>query len=174
MTTAFQAYMDHGLLSGTVLTAGPLSELLELVDSLVVDEPVIRSLAGGPDVPIERSLVHIDELFLIVAPPGTRAPAEASWHPITLICGPYRVAAMLPTKAGFDPERSAIRPGGTFVMLGQAVVSVTGSSAAGQAEVELAWVNRYVVESYEAELDLGSFFPGARRARPAVGGPRPH
>jgi hypothetical protein len=173
MTTAFQAYMDHGLLSGTVMTSGPLSELLELVDSLVVDEPVIRSLAGGPDVPIERSLVHIDELFLIVAPPATRAPADASWHPILLECGPYQVAAVLPTKAGFDPERSAIRPGGTFVLLGQVVVSVTGSGATGQAEVPLAWVNRYVVESYEAELDLGAFFPGARRSRPAISGRRP-
>lgn len=160
-------------MSGTVLTAGPLSELLELVDSVVVDEPLIRSLAGGPDVPIERSLVHIDELFLIVAPPGTRAPAEASWHPITLKCGPYRVSGVLPTKPGFDPQRSALRPGGTFVMLGQVVVSLAGSGAAGQAEVPLAWVNRYVVESYEAELDLEAFFPGARRARPAVSGRRP-
>jgi hypothetical protein len=97
----------------------------------------------------------------------------ATWHPLVLRCGPYRVAAALPTHPGFDPERSAIRPGGTFVLLGQAAVSSVASGTQDDVEHALVWVNRYVVETYEAEFDLEAFFPGARGSRPAASSRRP-
>jgi hypothetical protein len=173
MTSAFQAYTDEGLLNGTLMASGRLGDLLELVDSLVVEEPVVRPLGGGPDVHRTRSVMTVDDLCIIVAPAEMPAPTMSTWHRLVLECGPYHVAAVLPTKPGFDPERYAIRPGGTFVLLGQVAVSLAGSEAPGEAEYALAWVNRYVVESYEADLDLGAFFPGARRSRLAMSSLRP-
>ncbi|MFI5255024.1 MAG: hypothetical protein ACHQ15_06175 [Candidatus Limnocylindrales bacterium] len=174
MSTLIQAYTHEGRLNGTLTTSGRLGDLLELVDSLVVVEPVIRPLTGGPDRHQPRSVIHLDDLCLIVVPADMPTPKMSTWHRIALQCGPYHVTAALPTKPGFDPTRYAIRPGGTFVLLGQVKVSLAGSNGSPiVAEHDLAWVNRYVVDSYQAELDLDGFFPGVRRSNLAATSPRP-
>lgn len=173
MSTAFQAYTHEGRLNGTLATSGRLGDLLELVETLVVVEPVIKPLLGGPDRRQPRSMVSLDELCLIVVPADVPAPKMAAWHKIALECGPYHVTAVLPTKPGFDPARYAIRPGGTFVLLGQVVVTSGSRSHAVVAEHDLAWVNRYVVDAYQAELDLDGFFPGVRRSSLAASESRP-
>ncbi|MGH2407356.1 MAG: hypothetical protein ACRDF7_04650 [Candidatus Limnocylindrales bacterium] len=175
MSTPFQAYTHEGLLNGSLTATGRLSDLLELVDSLVVEAPVVQPLRGGPVLFRPRSVVPVDDLCLIVAPSGTTAPSMASWHEVELDCGPYHLKALLPTKPGFDPDRYAIRPGGTFVLLGKVVVSRFGANGAdGPSEYPLAWVNRYGVDSYSAMLDLDRFFPGVRRSQVGAGGARPH
>jgi hypothetical protein len=175
MSTPFQAYTHEGMLNGSLTASGRLGDLLELVDSLVVEAPVVRPLHGGPALFRPRSVVPVDDLCLIVAPSEMSASSMASWHEVELECGPYHIKAVLPTKPGFDPDRYAIRPGGTFVLLGKVVVSRAGADGTeGLAEYPLAWVNRYVVDSYEAKLDLDTFFPGMRRSRLAAGGARPH
>jgi len=168
MTTEFQAYMEHGILRGRLMTSGALGDLLELVDSLVVDDPAVALVGGGPEVRVERSVISVDELWVIVAPPGTRSPSQAIWHEVVLECGPFEVAARLPTKLGFDPDRQALRPGGTFVLLGEVGVTAARSGVPAAIEHPLAWVNRYAVEAYSAELDLAAFFPGARHTIPAA------
>jgi hypothetical protein len=175
MSTPFQAYTHEGMLNGSLTASGRLSDLLELVDSLVVEAPVVRPLRGGPTLFRPRSVVPVDDLCLIVAPSDLTAPSMASWHEVELECGPYHIKAVLPTKPGFDPDRYAIRPGGTFVLLAKVVVSrVDGDVASDPAEYPLAWVNRYGVDSYKARLDLDTFFPGVRRSRLTTGGARPH
>ena len=112
-----------------------------------------------------------------MASAASPAPVHASWHELALAIGPYLVEGLLPTLRGLDPGRALARPGGTFVLLGSARVSLAVDPAAGGVEHPFAWVNRDTVESVEADLDLGVFFPGARSVagraglRPTV--PRP-
>ena len=49
-------------------------------------------------------------------------------------------------------------------MLGRVTLVLRGQPEAGQAEHEFAWVNRYAVDAYEADIDLGAWFPGAAAA----------
>ena len=72
--------------------------------------------------------------------------------------GPFKIAGELPTLPGYDPGRSLTRPGGPFVMLGHVTVGLRDAPDAGQAEHAFAWVNRYAVEAYQADLDLGAWF----------------
>jgi hypothetical protein len=167
MGTEITVYMEHGTLRGRLTTSGALGDLLELVDSIVVDEPVVALVGGGPEVRVERSVISVDELWVVVAPPGTRSPAQATWYDVVLECGPFEIAAKLPTKVGFDPDRQALRPGGTFVLFGRVGVSAAGSGVAPVTEHALAWVNRYAVDAYTSDLDLAAFFPGARHLSPA-------
>ena len=62
---------------------------------------------------------------------------------------------------GFDPARALARPTGTFVLLDHVKLSLVVEPDGGSIEHELAWVNRYVVERVESDLELGFFFPGA-------------
>ena len=62
---------------------------------------------------------------------------------------------------GFDPARALARPTGSFVLLDKVVLSLAELPGSGTIEHGLAWVNRYVVERVESDLELGFFFPGA-------------
>lgn len=162
MPLLLQAYTAEGLVRGSILPQGGLGDLLEALDSIIVEASVMTPLDGRPDVREPRAEIATDDLLVVVAPPSTPAPVHASWHDLVLTVGPYRVEGLLPTLPGFDPGRALARPGGTFVLLGSARVSLAADPAAGGVEHPLAWVNRYAVESVEADLDLGIFFPGAR------------
>ncbi len=162
MPLLLQAYTAEGILRGSVLPEGRLGDLLETLDSITVDAAVVTPLDDRPDVREPRAEIVIDDLLVVVAPPSTPAPVHATWHELVLAVGPYLVEGLLPTLPGFDPGRALARPGGTFVLLGSARVSLAGDPAAGTAHHPFAWVNRYTVESVQADLDLGVFFPGAR------------
>jgi len=180
MPLQLQAYTAEGLVEGSLPPAGELSELLETLDSITVGAAVVTPLDGRPDVREPRAEIAIDELLVVVAPPSTPAPVHASWHELALAVGPYLVEGLLPTLPGFDPGRALARPGGTFVLLSSARVSLAGDRTGRGVEHPFAWVNRYAVESVEADLDLAVFFPGAlsvighgASARPATLRPGP-
>ena len=95
-------------------------------------------------------------------PPGDpTVPVHAVWHPVRLEAGPYVIDGEVPMIPGFDPDRALTRPTGSFVELRNARLCRSDRPGWGPLEVDEALVNRYVVESVEAELSLGFFVPGA-------------
>ena len=90
-----------------------------------------------------------------------RSPVHAVWHPVRLEAGPYVIDGEVPMIPGFDPDRALTRPTGSFVELRNVRLCRSDRPGWGPLEVEEALVNRYIVESVEAELSLGFFFPGA-------------
>jgi len=167
MTTEIEAYTGAGLLRGRLAGPDRLADLLETLDSLAFERPSLDPIDGGPRETQSRAVVETDDLLLVVCPAETLTPVHASWHALTLSIGPFSVACELPTLPGYDPGRSLTRPGGPFVMLGRVMVGLRAAPDAGQAEHAFAWVNRYAVEAYEADIDLGAYFPGARSTAPA-------
>ena len=105
--------------------------------------------------------VATDDLFVVVAPADTPVIVHPAWHDVVLVCGPYLVTGRMPTMPGFDPARALARPTGSFVLLDHVKLSLAAEPDGGSIEHGLAWVNRYVVERVESDLELGFFFPGA-------------
>ena len=162
MLTEIEAYTGAGLLHGRFTAADRLADLLETLDSFALERPTLDPIDGGPRESQTRAVVETDDLLLVVCPEGTSAPVHASWHPLSLSIGPFHVQGELPTLPGYDPGRSLTRPGGPFVMVGRVTIELRSEPDIGRAEHPFAWVNRYAVETYEADIDLGAFFPGAR------------
>jgi hypothetical protein len=98
---------------------------------------------------------------VVVAPPDTPIIVHPAWHDVVLVCGPYLVTGRMPTMPGFDPARALARPTGSFVLLDHVKLALVETPDGGSIEHSLAWVNRYVVERVESDLELGFFFPGA-------------
>ena len=161
MSTQIEAYTGAGLLHGRLAGPDRLGDLLETLDALALERPVLDPIDGGPRESQTRAVVETDDLLMVVCPDETATPVHASWHPLSLLIGPFRIAGELPTLPGYDPGRSLTRPGGPFVMLGHVTVGLRDALDAGRAEHAFAWVNRYAVEAYQADLDLGAWFPGA-------------
>jgi hypothetical protein len=164
MTTEIEAYTGAGLLRGRLAGRDRLADVIETLDALAIERPSLLPIDGGPREQQSRAVVETDDLLLIVCPPDTSTPVHATWHVLRLTAGPYQVEAEMPTLPGYDPGRSLARPGGPFVMLGRVSLALRGQPEAGRAEHEFAWVNRYAVEAYEADIDLGAWFPGASAA----------
>lgn len=162
MQTEIEAYTGAGLLHGRLSASDRLADLLETLDALALERPSLDPIDGGPPETQMRAVVETDDLLLVVCPAETPAPIHASWHALSVSIGPYHVAGELPTLPGYDPGRSLTRPGGPFVMLGRVTIELRTAPEFGQAEHAFVWVNRYAVEAYEADIDLGAFFPGAR------------
>lgn len=161
MTIEIEAYTGAGLLRGQLAGRDPLADVLEALDALALESVALDPIDGGLPETQTRAVIETDDLLVVVCPPDIAAPIHAAWHPLAVTCGPYRVTGELPTLPGYDPGRSLARPGGPFVMLGRVQVRLHAAPGAGQAEHAFAWINRYGVEAYEADLDLGAFFPGA-------------
>ena len=161
MTTEIEAYTGAGLLRGRFGGGDRLADVLETLDALALERPTLEPIDGGPRETQNRAVVETDDLLVVVCPPDTPTPVHATWHALRLVVGPFHLSAELPTLPGYDPGRSLTRPGGPFVMLGHVTLSLHGVPNAGQAEHDFAWVNRYAVESYEGDIDLGAWFPGA-------------
>ena len=106
-------------------------------------------------------VISTDDLFVVVAPADTPIPVHPAWHDVILVCGPYRVTGRMPTMPGFDPARALARPTGSFVLLDHVTLALAAVPDGGSIEHGLGWVNRYVVERVESDLELGFFFPGA-------------
>jgi hypothetical protein len=162
MQTEIEAYTGAGLLHGHLAGPDRLSDLLETLESLALERPSLDPIDGGPRESQSRAVVETDDLLLVVCPAETPTPVHASWHFLSAAIGPYHVVGELPTLPGYDPGRSLTRPGGPFVMLGRVIVELRAAPEFGQAEHAFAWVNRYAVETYQADIELGAFFPGAR------------
>ncbi|MEO8230185.1 MAG: hypothetical protein ABI628_10545 [Chloroflexota bacterium] len=163
MPIRFEAYTSDGVRRGVATGEARLGDLLELERELEVTSGHLAPLDGSrpiPDPPGGITLT-IDDLLVVVAPAGTPVIVHPAWHEVALVCGPYLVTGRMPTMPGFDPARALARPTGEFVLLDHVRLTLATAPDGGSIEHELAWVNRYVVERVESDLELGFFFPGA-------------
>lgn len=159
MSTAIEAYTSGGIVTGAVAQSARVRDMLEA--------GVLVPLGGG---------IAPDDI-LAIADDEASIPVHAVWHRIRLSVGPYEIEGDFSTLPGFDPGRALTRPSGTFVQLRDAVVRLREAPDAGTNVHEHLLVNRYAVESVDADLMLGFFFPGAEMsgltdapATPALGG----
>lgn len=163
MPIRFEAYTSDGVRRGVATGEARLGDLLELERELQVTSGHLAPLDGSrpiPDPPGGITLT-IDDLLVVVAPADTPVIVHPAWHEVALLCGPYLVTGRMPTMPGFDPARALARPTGEFVLLDHVRLTLAAAPDGGSIEHELAWVNRYVVEQVESDLELGFFFPGA-------------
>jgi hypothetical protein len=159
----FEAYTTEGVHRGVVDGEGRLGDLIELERELRVGSGHLAPLDGSAPVadPPAGVTLATDDLFVVVAPPDTPVLVHPAWHDVILNCGPYLVTGRMPTMPGFDPARALARPTGSFVLLDSVRLALAAAPDGGSIEHGLAWVNRYVVERVESDLELGFFFPGA-------------
>ena len=143
MSIAVEAYTAGGIVTGTLITELRLREVLE----------------AGQGLPIGRGIPADDILAVVDIDPSV--PVHAAWHRIKLDVGPFAIEGDLSTMPGFDPGRALTRPSGTYVHLRDAVVQLRDRPAAGSNQHPDLLVNRYAVESVDADIMLGFFFPGA-------------
>ena len=163
MPIRFEAYTSEGVRRGIAAGDARLGDIIELERELHVSSGHLAPLDGSSPVPDPPSgvVVSTDDLFVVVAPADTPIPVHPAWHDVILVCGPYLVTGRMPTMPGFDPARALARPTGSFVLLDHVTLSLAAVPDGGSIEHGLAWVNRYVVERVESDLELGFFFPGA-------------
>ena len=155
-----EIFTPTGVVSGTTARTTLGTDAKGAAAALPVDASRWYSLDGSE--PQRRGSVTVapDEILVVVlAQPGFTV--HASWYPIELEVGPYRLDARLPVAPGFDPARALARPTGAFVTLKDVSLSLIGRTDAGVAERGHAQVNRYAVDHIRSNLMLGFFFPGA-------------
>ncbi len=157
----FEAYVETGVVTGALATSeGAIGALREGVP-ITLDEAVWYPMDGGPPEQVAHVEIPQDDA-LVLAVDATDVPVHATWHPILLDIGPYRVVGELSTPPGFDPGRALARPGGVFLAIRDAVVELRGRGGVGRVERPSVLVNRYAVDRVVTDLVLGFFFPGAR------------
>ena len=163
MPIRFEAYTSEGVRRGIATGDARLGDLIELQRELEVTQGHIAPLDGSPPIvdPPAGVRVATDDLFVVVAPADTPVIVHPAWHDVVLVCGPYLVTGRMPTMPGFDPARALARPTGSFVLLDHVKLALVAWPDGGSIEHGLAWINRYVVERVESDLELGFFFPGA-------------
>ena len=123
-------------------------------------------MGGGPAEPRARMRLEQDDL-LVICDDTEDLPVHASWHPVELDIGPFHVSGELPTLPGYDPGRALSRPGGPFVLLREVRLDLLGHPEGGSVVRPHAFVNRYAVERFAADIELGFYFPGAHFLTPA-------
>jgi len=162
MPIAVDAYTMGGVASGVSPRAGHVREAIEQEGRLVLERVQWRPLDGSAPQSIRDASIPIDDILIAVAAEDDALPVHAQWHEIRLELGPYVVEGEMPTMPGFDPGRALTRPTGEFVLLRDVRIGQRGAAATADRPIGAhALVNRYVVESVEADLMLGFFFPGA-------------
>lgn len=163
MPIRFEAYTTDGVRRGIATGDARLGDIIELEREIEVTEGHLAPLDGSVPVadPPRGVTLSTDDLYVVVAPPDTPTLTHPAWHDVILVCGPYLVTGRMPTMPGFDPARALARPTGSFVLLDHVKLSLVAEPDGGSIEHDLAWVNRYVVERVESDLELGFFFPGA-------------
>jgi hypothetical protein len=159
----FEAYTTEGVRRGVATGHSRLGDLIELEPTLEINGGHLAPLDGSLPVPDPPGGIRLacDDLFVVVAPPETPILVHPAWHDVRLVAGPYLVSGRMPTMPGFDPARALARPTGSFVLLDHVRMALASAPDGGSIEHSLAWVNRYVVEVVESDLELGFFFPGA-------------
>lgn len=169
MPIALEAYTAEGLLTGSVPADGRLVDLLAESSDVTLGGAALDPFDGPQQRVDGWARVDADELLAVVAAPDTVTPFHATWHPIAIDVGPYRICGELPSMPGFDPARALARPSGAFVLLGHVTVEVRGAGAnEGSAAHPWLWVNRYAVDAVTSQIELGFFFPGAAETRAPV------
>ena len=162
MPLRVEAYAVDAIARGQVDWPGRFRDGLEAAVDLPVHDATLVPLDDPRPQSVGSITIGIDDLVIGVADDDPAAPVHAAWHRIRLECGPYVVEGELSTMPGFDPGRALTRPTGTFVLLRDVVVRLLGRPEAGESPHDHALVNRYAVDSVEADIMLGFFFPGAR------------
>ena len=169
MSIALEAYTAEGLLMGSVPAEGRLVDQLAESSTVTSGGAVLGPFDGPPERADGWASVDADELLAVVATPDTVTPFHATWHPIVIDAGPYRICGELPAMPGFDPARALARPNGAFILLGHVTVELRGEGAhAGLNAHPWLWINRYAVDAISSQLELGFFFPGALDTRAQV------
>jgi len=161
MPIRVDAYIAGGLASGVLARAGHLRDILEGAPSLDLERASWWALGETTGRPAGDISIPVDDLLIAAADDDPVVPVHASWHPVQLEVGPYRVDGELPTLPGYDPGRSLTRPTGEFVMLRDVRLAMLSDPGPGAPIGHHALVNRYGVERVTADLMLGFFFPGA-------------
>ena len=172
MSIGLDGYTMSGLLHAAFETAGRLSDALESETTLRLVSGRLVRLDGGVAQDVGGLALPVDDICLAVAAPETAIPGHLAWHDLVLTAGPWHIEGAMPTMPGFDPGRALARPQGTFVLLRDVRIGLDGQPGAEDA-VPYAWVNRYVVDRVEADIDLGFFFPGAEGATKSTAVPDP-
>jgi hypothetical protein len=164
MAIRLEAYLAEGIRRGMVGSDGRLDSLLETLDELRVMGGHLSPIDGSPPFSDSATgvVLSVDDLLVVVAPTDTPIPVHPAWHDVVLTCGPYVVSGRMPTMPGFDPARALTRPTGMFVLLDRVRLVLASDPDGGSVDIPLAWVNRYVVETVESDLELGAYYPGAR------------
>lgn len=161
MSIQFEAYTAEGIRHGLIAGSGRLGDLLGTEAELAVAGGRFSRLDGAMSAVSGVTRQPIDDFLVVVAPPDQAGPSHSVWHDVRIHAEPYVIEARLPTLPGFDPARALARPAGSFVLLGDVRIGLSGRPDDGVDEHELAWVNRYTVDRIESDLELGFFFPGA-------------
>jgi hypothetical protein len=161
MSIRVDAYTAGGIVSGTVEGAEHLRTQIEHAPELTVTDASWASLGGADPRTGSTATIPIDDLLIAVADEDPSTAVHASFHPISLVVGPYLIAGELPTLPGFDPGRALTRPSGEFVLLRDVRLDLADGSNDTAVMCPYAFVNRYSVERVTADLMLGFFFPGA-------------
>ena len=168
MTIGLDGYTMSGLLHAAFEAAGRLSDALESETTLRLVSGRLVRLDAGVAQDVTGTSLAVDDICLAVAAPETAIPGHLAWHDLVLTAGPWHIEGAMPTMPGFDPGRALARPQGTFVLLRDVRIGLAGQPGA-EDSVPYGWINRYVVDRVEADIDLGFFFPGAEgAAKPAV------
>ncbi len=163
MSIGLDGYTMSGLLHAAFDAAGRLSDALESETTLRLVSGRLVSLDAGVAEDVSGMALPVDDLCLVVAAPETAIPGHLAWHDLVLTAGPWHIEGAMPTMPGFDPGRALARPQGPFVLLRDVRIGLDGQPGA-EDTVPYGWVNRYVVDRVEADIDLGFFFPGAEGA----------
>ncbi len=166
-----EAFTAEGVVRGSMNSLPEFAATAGAPTSVDVDRATWHPLVGGP---VERRgpvRLPTDDV-LVLWTDGQDLPIHATWYEVELVLGPYTITGALPTMPGFDPGRALARPGGPFILIRDARLSLIGNPDGGHEERSHAFVNRYAVERVVASIDLGYFFPGAAFAQP-VGAGRP-
>jgi hypothetical protein len=161
MSIQFEAYTAEGIRHGLIAGSGRLGDLLGTEAELAVAGGRFSRLDGAMSAVTGVTRQPIDDFLVVVAPPDQAGPSHSVWHDVRIHAEPYVIEARLPTLPGFDPARALARPAGSFVLLGDVRIGLSGRPDDGVDDHELAWVNRYTVDRIESDLELGFFFPGA-------------
>ena len=161
MPSRVEIYAAEGVAIAVVPQAGSLREIVEAGETVNLEGVTWHPLDGSPAQPAGNRSVAPDDIHIAASDAFEDGPVHATWHDVTVDCGPYRVTGQMPTMPGFDPGRALARPTGEFVLLRDVEIVLLGREGAGSVHQRSALVNRYVVDRVEADLMLGFFFPGA-------------
>ena len=74
MSTQIEAYTGAGLLHGRLAGSDRLADLLETLDALSLERPVLDPIDGGPRESQTRAVVETDDLLMVVCPVETATP----------------------------------------------------------------------------------------------------
>jgi hypothetical protein len=167
MSIGLDGYTLTGVLHAAVVASGQLSDAIEGESPLRLVSGRLVRLDAGVAEDVTGQALPLDDLCLAVAAPDTAIPGHLAWHALVLTSGPWHIEGAMPTMPGFDPGRALARPQGMFVLLRDVRIGLSGQPGA-EDSVPYGWVNRYVVDRVEADIDLGFFFPGAEGAAKAA------